>query len=118
MFNKSLTLDMLGPEQLFFRDDHYGPEQKETVFWSNQNDQGEFGVFLVHAREGKIEFMRVRSPGWILVTSVKRGDYKPVKRQDVVTYYKKEVKTASNKENLTSSLNPLRVVKSFLKGII
>ena len=79
---KRPSLDCLGDQQRFFQDDNYGPDNR-TVFYSNKNDNNEFGVFLVHSDNNNLNFMRVRSPGWILVNNVKSGRYIEVPRQGV-----------------------------------
>jgi|GEM_PF-4258895 len=80
---KRPTLDCLGDQQRFFQDDNYGSDNR-TVFYSNKNDEGEFGVFLVHSNDDDLVFNRVRSPGWILVNNVKSGQYKEVPREGVI----------------------------------
>lgn len=79
---KRPSLDCLGDQQRFFQDDHYGPDDR-TVFYSNKNDNNKFGVFLVHRDDNNLVFMRVRSPGWILVNNVESGRYKEVSRQSI-----------------------------------
>lgn len=79
---KSLRLTDLGNKQRFFRDDHYG-QDNTTVFMSNMDDDCSFGVFHVNPVDGSLNFMRVRTPGWLFVANILNGRYKEVCREDI-----------------------------------
>ena len=70
----------------FYRDDHYGPTQSKTVFMASPDDKGMPGYYMVHVRDGKVEYGRVRmmTQHWDAGVS---GDWKPSSLDEVMQWH-------------------------------